>query len=82
MPQTLSEKILSEKVGHPVKAGELVLSPIDWIYAHDLSGPTELSPHPASQNTIPKTKNNSKKAFRYNGFFIPPSRLRFFDLIL
>jgi 3-isopropylmalate/(R)-2-methylmalate dehydratase large subunit len=43
MQQTLSEKIISEKVGHPVKAGELVLSPIDWIYAHDLSGPLAIS---------------------------------------
>src|SRR4030067_2732857 len=37
-----------------------------------VSGLTELSWHPASQNAIPKTKNNTTKALIYNHFFISP----------
>ena len=39
MGQTLVEKILSAKVGHPVKAGDIVISPVDLAYVQDGTGP-------------------------------------------
>jgi 3-isopropylmalate/(R)-2-methylmalate dehydratase large subunit len=40
---TLSEKIIAAHVGRDVRAGELVLTDVDMIYAHDLSGPLAIS---------------------------------------
>jgi len=37
--QTLAEKILSEKTGKRVKAGDLVISPVDLAYVQDGTGP-------------------------------------------
>ena len=39
MGQTLVEKILSAKVGRSVKAGEVVISPVDLAYVQDGTGP-------------------------------------------
>ncbi len=39
MPQTLSEKILSEHAGRNVKAGEMVVVPVDLILTQDGTGP-------------------------------------------
>jgi 3-isopropylmalate/(R)-2-methylmalate dehydratase large subunit len=39
LPQTLSEKILSEHAGRDVKAGEMVVVPVDLILTQDGTGP-------------------------------------------
>lgn len=39
MGKTLSEKILSSKSGVDAKAGDIVVVPVDKVYAHDVSGP-------------------------------------------
>jgi len=39
MKKTLAEKILSYKSGVDSKAGDIVIVPIDKVYAHDVSGP-------------------------------------------
>jgi 3-isopropylmalate/(R)-2-methylmalate dehydratase large subunit len=39
MKQTLSEKILSRKVGHDVHAGEIVVCPLDLAFVQDTTGP-------------------------------------------
>lgn len=39
MGMTLAEKIIASRAGDEVRAGELVLTDVDLIYAHDLSGP-------------------------------------------
>lgn len=36
---TLIEKILSRKVGHPIRAGEIVLIDVDYIMSHDNTTP-------------------------------------------
>lgn len=38
-PQTLAEKILSEKAGKPVQAGDFVIVDPDLAFGHDASGP-------------------------------------------
>ncbi|MBI5868520.1 MAG: 3-isopropylmalate dehydratase large subunit [candidate division Zixibacteria bacterium] len=43
MPMTLVEKILANKVGHDVRPGQLVMTPVDQVFAHDLSGPLAIS---------------------------------------
>ena len=43
MGMTLAEKIIASRAGHDVKAGELILTDVDLIYAHDLSGPLAIS---------------------------------------
>jgi len=37
--KTLSEKILSRKVGKDVSAGEIIVTDVDYMFAHDASGP-------------------------------------------
>ena len=39
MSQTLTEKIISQRVGQPVQPGELVIVPVDTIMASDVTGP-------------------------------------------
>ena len=39
MGQTLAEKILSEKMGYPVHAGETIVPDVDFAGLHDGSGP-------------------------------------------
>jgi len=39
MGKTLAEKILSNKSGVDAKAGDVVIVPVDVVYAHDVSGP-------------------------------------------
>ena len=39
MGQTLVEKILSEKMGRPVHAGETIVVDVDFAALHDGSGP-------------------------------------------
>jgi 3-isopropylmalate/(R)-2-methylmalate dehydratase large subunit len=39
MGQTLVEKILSEKMGRPVKSGETIVAGVDFAAVHDGSGP-------------------------------------------
>ena len=39
MGQTLVEKIISQNVGHPVKAGDTVVVNVDFAALHDGSGP-------------------------------------------
>ncbi|MHB0870851.1 MAG: 3-isopropylmalate dehydratase large subunit [Chloroflexota bacterium] len=39
MGQTIAEKIFSKRVGHPVRAGEIVIAPVDLAFCHDASRP-------------------------------------------
>lgn len=39
MKGTLAEKILGEKAGREVTAGEVVIVPVDKVYAHEVNGP-------------------------------------------
>lgn len=39
MGATLAEKLLSAKVGKPVRAGEIVVAPVDLAYSHDANRP-------------------------------------------
>lgn len=39
MGQTLAEKILSERVGRPLRAGEFAVVPVDVVLMHDGTGP-------------------------------------------
>ncbi len=43
MPMTLVERLLSEKVGEQVRPGQLIMAPVDQVFAHDLSGPLAIS---------------------------------------
>ncbi|HWO57650.1 MAG TPA: 3-isopropylmalate dehydratase large subunit [bacterium] len=43
MPMTLVEKIIAAKVGETVRPGQLVMVPVDQIFAHDLSGPLAIT---------------------------------------
>jgi 3-isopropylmalate/(R)-2-methylmalate dehydratase large subunit len=38
MGQTLAEKILTRRVGHPVRGGQFVLAPVDLVLAHEGTG--------------------------------------------
>jgi 3-isopropylmalate/(R)-2-methylmalate dehydratase large subunit len=40
--QTITEKIFSERVGRPVHAGEIVISPVDFVFSHDANRPQPL----------------------------------------
>lgn len=42
MKQTITEKIFSEHVGHPVYAGEIVRSPIDMVIGNDITTPISI----------------------------------------
>ncbi len=43
MPMTLVEKIIAAKVGETVRPGQLVMVPVDQVFAHDLSGPLAIT---------------------------------------
>jgi len=43
MSMTLVERILSEKVGETVRPGQLIMVPVDQVFAHDLSGPLAIT---------------------------------------
>ncbi len=36
---TLTEEIFSRRIGRPVHAGEIVVAPVDYAMAHDVTGP-------------------------------------------
>src|SRR6202011_5907997 len=36
---TLTEEIFSRRLGRPVHAGEIVVAPVDYAMAHDVTGP-------------------------------------------
>ncbi len=38
----MSEKILSQKVGKDVSVGEIIVTDVDYMFAHDASGPLTL----------------------------------------
>lgn len=40
--KTMSEKILGQKAGREVSAGEIVVTEVDYVFAHDASGPLTL----------------------------------------
>lgn len=42
MGKTMSEKILGQKTGREVSAGEIVVTEVDYVFAHDASGPLTL----------------------------------------
>lgn len=42
MGKTIAEKILSNKAGVEAKAGEIVISPNDLVFTHDVSGPLSI----------------------------------------
>lgn len=42
MGQTITEKIFSDHVGHAVKAGEIVRSPIDMVIGNDITTPISI----------------------------------------
>lgn len=39
MGQTIVEKVFSDHVGHEVRAGEVVVSPVDFVFSHDGNRP-------------------------------------------
>ena len=39
MGSTIVEKIFSSRCGHPVRAGEVVMAPVDGAMIHDITGP-------------------------------------------
>jgi 3-isopropylmalate/(R)-2-methylmalate dehydratase large subunit len=45
MGQTLAEKIIAQRVGHPVSAGQFVLAPVDLVLAHEGTGVLALEQH-------------------------------------
>ena len=62
MGMTIAEKIIAQHVGETVVPGQLVLSDVDLVYAHDLSGPL----------AITQLESNGFKGFKY------PERVAFF----
>ena len=42
MGKTLAEKILSQKSGQDARAGDIVITPVDLVFAHDSTGPLTL----------------------------------------
>ncbi|PEG40634.1 3-isopropylmalate dehydratase large subunit [Mycolicibacterium agri] len=42
MGSTIAEKIFSKHVGHPVSAGDIVISPVDFVFSHDGNRPQPL----------------------------------------
>src|SRR5438874_11855021 len=36
---TLTEEIFSRRLGRPIHAGEIVVAPVDYAMAHDVTGP-------------------------------------------
>ena len=36
---TLAEELLAHRIGRPVTAGEIVVAPVDWVMAHDVTSP-------------------------------------------
>jgi 3-isopropylmalate/(R)-2-methylmalate dehydratase large subunit len=40
--QTIAEKVFSAHVGHHVRAGEVVVSPVDFVFSHDANRPQPL----------------------------------------
>lgn len=39
MPQTIAEKVFSHRVGREVRAGEVVVAPVDFVFSHDGNRP-------------------------------------------
>ncbi len=48
MGKTLAEKILSQKLGRDVSAGEIVVSPVDLAFVQDTTGPLTVREYQAS----------------------------------
>ncbi|MCL2679230.1 MAG: 3-isopropylmalate dehydratase large subunit [Dehalococcoidia bacterium] len=48
MGKTLAEKILSQKLGRSVSAGEIVVSPVDLAFVQDTTGPLTVREYQAS----------------------------------
>ncbi len=58
MSQTLVEKILSRKCGKEVKAGDIVIVPLDWVMAQDGTAPLAIeSWKKLGINKVAKPKN-------------------------
>lgn len=58
MGQTLVEKILSKKCAREIKAGEVVIAPLDWVMAQDGTAPLAIeSWKKLGLNKIAKPKN-------------------------
>ncbi|MDO8627918.1 MAG: 3-isopropylmalate dehydratase large subunit [Candidatus Diapherotrites archaeon] len=58
MQQTLTEKIFSRKLGRNVKAGEVVLCPVDRIMSHDTTTPLAIK---SFQELKKQTMHDTKK---------------------
>jgi len=58
MGKTLAEKILSARLGTEVNAGDIVVVPLDLVFAQDSTGPLTLR-HLSETNL--KTIHKSKK---------------------
>ena len=71
MGQTLVEKILSAKAGRAVKAGDLVISPVDLAYVQDGTGP--LTFRQMEKMGIAKAAN-PKRALVFIDHASPPPR--------
>lgn len=41
-PQTIAEKVFSARVGRQVRAGEIVVAPVDFVFSHDGNRPQPL----------------------------------------
>ena len=39
MPLALAEKLISERIGRGIRAGEVVVAPVDMAFAQDGTGP-------------------------------------------
>jgi 3-isopropylmalate/(R)-2-methylmalate dehydratase large subunit len=48
MPKTIAEKILCQKLGREVSAGEIVVSPVDLAFVQDTTGPLTVREYRAS----------------------------------
>lgn len=47
MGETMTEKIFGEHVGHSVRPGEIVVSPVDFVFSHDGNRPHPMQPFAA-----------------------------------
>ena len=41
-PQTITEQVFSDRLGRPVRAGEIVVCPVDFVFSHDGNRPQPL----------------------------------------
>jgi len=72
LDQTLAEKILTAKVGRPVKAGDIVVVPVDLAYVQDGTGP--LTFRKMEEMGIPRAATPSRSIVFLDHASPPPRR--------